>query len=557
MRRIVLILLLALMGAAFAAPSVGARATPRTYLVLYEKGASPAAARRAIRRAGGRVIRENRIVGVAEVAGGPRLARGLAHVRTVAGVARNRAVAHVRDKWGVEKERAAGAQVGPAAAPVRGGDPFSGLQWDMKLIGATPSGSYRYDQGSHAVRVGIIDTGVDANHPDIAPNFDHRLSRNFTSDDPIIDGPCADDIDHSCKPDPPTVDEDGHGTHVAGTVGAALQGFGMAGVAPKVDLVNLRAGQDSGYFFLLPSVDALTYAANHGIDVVNMSFYIDPWLFNCAHNAADNPQEQREQQVVLTATDRALQYAHSHGVTLIAASGNENTDLGHPKSDDTSPDYPDQDKSPHARRIDNGCRSEPSEGPHVINVNAIGPSKRKSFFSNFGVEQTDVAAPGGDSRDFFGTLLYKDPTFTEVLAPYPYNAAVAAGDVDPQTGDINPDSAPFVRKECTEAVGCAYYQYLQGTSMASPHAVGVAALIISQIGRRDARKGGVTADPDRVERILKSTATPTACPRQEPFSYPGQDASYTVRCEGPRSFNGFFGRGIVSAANASRSGHAP
>ena len=45
--------------------------------------------------------------------------------------------------------------------------------------------------------------------------------------------------------------------------------------------MNVRAGQDSGYFFLGPTVDALTYAADAGIDVVNMSFYVDPWLYNC------------------------------------------------------------------------------------------------------------------------------------------------------------------------------------------------------------------------------------------------------------------------------------
>ena len=60
--------------------------------------------------------------------------------------------------------------------------------------------------------------------------------------------------------------------------------------------MNLRAGQDSGYFFLSPTVDALTYAGDHGIDVVNMSFYIDPWLYNCRSNPADSPAEQREQR---------------------------------------------------------------------------------------------------------------------------------------------------------------------------------------------------------------------------------------------------------------------
>ena len=95
------------------------------------------------------------------------------------------------------------------------------------------------------------------------------------------------------------VDEDGHGTHVASTIGSPLNGIGIAGVAPKVELVNLRAGQDSGYFFLGPSLDALTYAGDHGIDVVNMSYYIDPWLYNCTANPADSPAEQREQRLVI------------------------------------------------------------------------------------------------------------------------------------------------------------------------------------------------------------------------------------------------------------------
>ena len=85
----------------------------------------------------------------------------------------------------------------------------------------------------------------------------------------------------------------------------------MAGVAPGVELVNIRAGQDSGYFFLKPSVDALTYAADIGVDVVNMSYYIDPWLYNCADNPADSPAEQLEQRTIIEATERALAYARA------------------------------------------------------------------------------------------------------------------------------------------------------------------------------------------------------------------------------------------------------
>ena len=93
---------------------------------------------------------------------------------------------------------------------------------------------------------------------------------------------------------------------MAGTVAAALNGLGTAGIAPKVTLVNIRAGQDSGYFFLMESVNALTYAGDIGVDVVNMSYFIDPWLFNCRHNTADSPDEQMEQRTIVEATERAL-----------------------------------------------------------------------------------------------------------------------------------------------------------------------------------------------------------------------------------------------------------
>ena len=96
------------------------------------------------------------------------------------------------------------------------------------------------------------------------------------------------------------MDEGGHGTHVAGIVGAELNGLGVAGVAPTVSLVNLRAGQDSGYFFLFETLEAYVYAADNGIDVVNMSFFTDPWWANCRDNPDDTLQEQIEQRLVIS-----------------------------------------------------------------------------------------------------------------------------------------------------------------------------------------------------------------------------------------------------------------
>ena len=123
---------------------------------------------------------------------------------------------------------------------------------------------------------------------------------------------------------------------MAGTIAAARNGVGIAGVAPDATLVNVRAGQDSGYFFLYETVAALTYAGDAGLDVVNMSFYTDPWLYNC--ESADDyvvgrrpprtrsPSRRSIRQPVLA----ALEYAHDQGVTLVAAAGNGHTNLALP-----------------------------------------------------------------------------------------------------------------------------------------------------------------------------------------------------------------------------------
>ena len=79
----------------------------------------------------------------------------------------------------------------------------------------------------------MLDTGIDGTHADIAPNFDAALSRNFTVDVPLVDGPCADEADGSCN-DPANVDENGHGTHRRRHDRSPLDGLGMAGVAPNV-----------------------------------------------------------------------------------------------------------------------------------------------------------------------------------------------------------------------------------------------------------------------------------------------------------------------------------
>ncbi len=535
----------------------GSDARPAKYIVLYEQGASPAAAKLAIKQAKGRILRANNKVGVATaISANPRFRGDAEASRAIKGVARNipigRAKPSLRPKLSPEQMRAfrrASRGAGSAGAYLHNSksEPLAGLQWDMKMIHATSDGSYAEQKGSKRVRVGILDTGVDGNHPDIAPNFDRALSRNFTTDIPSIDGPC----EFAGCVDPNDRDDNSHGTHVASTVASPINGIGMAGVAPNVTLVNLRAGQDSGFFFMQASVDALTYAGDHGIDVANMSYFIDPWLYNCGNPLHPVPEDsvadRAAQATMLEATQRALDYAHTHGVTLIAAAGNGHEDIIIPTLDVQSPNFP--LGTNHNRTVNNTCLDMPSEGNNVISVSSVGPSKTKSDFSNWGYGEITVAAPGGWFRDTGWTPANPNGGIqNQILAAYPKNVAEDAGDLNP---DGTPNT-PFVVRDCKGST-CAYYQWIQGTSMASPHAVGVAALIVSEYGHRSGRN--ISLHPLFTQAYLEASATDTACMSNQPdgtFSYAFvlRPPSFTAFCQGTPVYNGTYGHGIVDALRA-------
>ncbi|GAB2829049.1 S8 family serine peptidase [Actinoallomurus bryophytorum] len=568
MRRAIVFVACAVVTAALAAPAQAGPSSSKTqgqtteYVVLYKDGVSLEKAHSAVKAAGGTIVKENAAVGVATVrSSSTAFAVDARKQSAVDGVARNRAVgeapklarAAVNKSQAVEKEGRHGSR-GSTSSHKPSAEPLANLQWDMKQIHATAGGSYKKEPGDHRVLVGVIDTGIDGTHPDIAPNFNRALSRNFTTDIPVdangteVDGPC----EHPSCVDPVDEDDNEHGTHVASTIGAPLNGLGIAGVAPDVSLVNVRAGQDSGYFFLQPVVDALTYSGDHGIDVVNMSFYTDPWLFNCTNNPADSPENQAEQRTVIQASERALAYAHRHGVTLVSAAGNGATDYTKTITDASSPDYPSvPGEAPYSRTIPPSCVSEPSEGQNVIAVSALGISTRKSYYSDYGNGYVAVSAPGGDSYD---TADNKADVTHAILAAYPKSLAVARGELNP---DGTPN-VPYVVRSCKGST-CGYYQYLQGTSMASPHATGVVALIVSRYGSRDRVHGGLTLSPARAQSILEGTATEHACPTPRAFTYTRQvlqsDGTYltvttTHTCEGSKSSNGFYGHGIIDALGA-------
>jgi subtilisin family serine protease len=398
------------------------------------------------------------------------------------------------------------------SVPVNGGpDPLSACQWDMRAINATTGGSYAVNRG-HGARVGDIDTGIDLTNSDIMPNVDLAASCVFLySDTPTANA--AEQVTRGdCSNKNALQDLAGHGTHTAGTIAAPINGKGVTGVAPEATVVVLKAGTEQGYFFTQSVVDALRYAGDQRLDVVNMSFFADPWLFNCRND--------KEQKAIIQAISAAARYAQQRGVVLVAAAGNDGIDMNHPTTDEISPDYP--PGAAVSRPVNNSCVVMPTEIPGVVVVTATGAQNLLTWYSTYG-NITDVTAPGG-SR-------YQTPTFDSsrgrVLSTYSSTA-----------GDLAAEAA--LGRLVQDADG-NYYAWLNGTSMAAPHAAGVVALI---------RAAHPSMSVGAVVAMLRSTATGMGCPAAlDPgVDFFGAPVQY---CSGGVGSNNFYGKGLINALAAS------
>ena len=455
-----------------------------TYLVLYREGASTSQAQGTIAAAGGTVVANYPQIGVliasSSSAGFAATLRGNSGIEGVSSTSRFATRLNQDDT----REGLA-----PTVAAAAWGDSLSGAQWDMTQIHVPEA--HAINPGSRTVHAASIDTGLDFSHPDLAPNYDASRSADCTSG--------------AAAPLAPGNDLSGHGTHVSGTIAAAANGTGVVGVAPNVRISGIRAGNADGFFFPEAVVCAFMWAGTHGIDVTSNSYFADPWLFNCRDDA--------EQRAIWTAERRAIRFAQSQGVLVIASQGNDSTDLSHPTFDNISPDFP--PGSEQEREVTNACAVVPVEVPGVVGVTATGNRQLKSFYSSYGTSTADVAAPGGDS------ILQVTP-------------AAPNGRVLSTFSSVGTICAPAR----TVIENGAKYCYLQGTSMAGPHATGVAALLLS--AHPNLTTGSLAAR-------LQQATNPLPCPDISLYApFPQLDGS-PQSCQGGTAHNSFYGAGEVDA----------
>jgi subtilisin family serine protease len=349
-------------------------------------------------------------------------------------------------------------------------------QWDMTLVKADQA--RRISPGSKDVVVGVLDSGVDPSHPDLRAALDPALSAGCLSG-------VADPARTAWVPT-----ASAHGTHVAGTIAAADDARGTAGVAPGVRIASVKVVDDDGFIFPEYAVCGLMWATGNKMTVTNNSYFVDPWLMTCNRDS---------EHVVYEAVRRAVDYATRQGVLTVAAATNEAADLSNPSGQTAEgPGSSGMDR----RELEGGCKVLPAGLRGVVAVSAVGEDKLKAGYSSYGLGVIDVAAPGGEPRK----------------APPP-------ADQPPE-----PD--------CVLSTVPGGYDRYCGTSMATPHVTGVAALLASE---------HPDASAPELSRMITDQAEAIPCPSDYDLDDTGAQDAY---CDGYAPYNGFYGHGMVDALAA-------
>jgi len=363
------------------------------------------------------------------------------------------------------------------------GEPLFGLQWDMTQI-HTPEAN-AITTGTPNIVVGVLDSGISSTHPDLVTQIAKDKSASCL-------GGVVNTAEAAWNPTTSS-----HGTHVAGTIAAAINGIGVAGVAPGVKVASVKVVDDAGFIYPEAAVCGFIWAADHGMQITNNSYFIDPWEFNCRNDPRQRP--------IWQAVQRAIRYAQNKGTLTVASAGNENFDLQHKFIDAGSPD--DGSSPVETREINGACLDLPAEAPGVVTVSALGTMRLKSYYSSYGQGVVEVAAPGGDTRQ-------PNPAVSTIA-----NAVLSS-----------------VINTATHVNG---WGYMQGTSMASPHVAGVAALALS---------AHPYLQPGSLVSFLERTSDALPCPEGVYNPRPGLD-QYLAQCTGGAK-NSFYGAGEVNAFNA-------
>jgi serine protease len=267
-------------------------------------------------------------------------------------------------------------------------DPSVGSLWGLDAIHAPDA--WNTGTGSGRTIVAVIDSGIAYNHPDLKANIWHNpgeIPGNGIDDDHdgyVDDVVGWDFVHHNNNP----MDDNGHGTHVAGTIGAVGDnGIGVAGVAWHTKLMALKFLDSSGSGYLSDAVRALNYAVAKGAKVVNASFG------GGGYDAA-------------MAT--ALANARAKGVIVVAAAGNDGTD------NDVNPVYPAN-----------------YTGDNLVAVAATDRNDRLASFSNYGRSTVDIAAPGVSIYSTLPNGKYGTYSGTSMATPHVAGAMALVWDAHP------------------------------------------------------------------------------------------------------------------------------
>lgn len=350
-------------------------------------------------------------------------------------------------------------------------DRYFDLQWGHAAIKAPQA--WNTGQRGQGVRVAVLDSGFDLDHPDLAPNIDLAASKNFVP---------GERLDYALT------GVGSHGTHTAGTIAAADNGIGIIGVAPEAKLILVKVLRDAGSGSFSWMIDGIVHATQQGANVINMSLGAALPRNGKFLNDNDTPDDPTDDfiesdtkavQELLIAINRATSYATKNGVTVIASAGNDENNGNADKS------------LVHIPSSSTGVISISATAPRGWALNPFGTFMDNfASYSNYGTSDIHFAAPGGDV-----SFAYDKRGFDLVTVGPVENVAYAFDLVFSTGSNLDPAKAS--------------YYWSAGTSMASPHAAGVAALIIS--------KNGGKMDPAHVLAKLRATADDLGKPGRDPY----------------------------------------